>query len=279
VSSSLAIGDFSRATHLSVKTLRHYHRVGLLIPAAVDPESSYRRYDTAQIPTAQVIRRFRDVDMPLEQIGAVLHAPDVDARNELIAAHLGRLEQDLLQTQEAVASLRGLLQGPSPALRIEHRREPMLETGAITETVSVADLGPWFQGALGELSSTLVAQGVAAVGPPGSVIANDFFSEERGDITIFIPAAVPPRSVGRVVPRSLPAVELATIVHAGSHADIDRAYGSLATYVSERALAVDGPIRERYVVGRLDTADDTAWRTEIAWPIFHTGPVGAPAAD
>jgi hypothetical protein len=33
MSSSLAIGDFSRATHLSVKTLRHYHRLGLLIPA------------------------------------------------------------------------------------------------------------------------------------------------------------------------------------------------------------------------------------------------------
>lgn len=271
--SSLAIGDFSRATHLSVKTLRHYHRLGLLVPVAVDPGSSYRRYSTEQIPTAQVIRRFREVDMPLEQIGAVLQAPDVDSRNELIGEHLARLEQDLLQTQEAVASLRGLLQGPSPTLRMEHRSEPMLETGAITETVGLADLGPWFQGALGELSSTLAAQAVAVAGPPGSVIANDFFSEEQGDITIFIPVATAFRPIGRVEPRSLPAVELATILHAGSHADIDRAYGYLATYVSERALAVDGPIRERYLVGRLDTADENAWRTEICWPIFHTGPV------
>ena len=61
MSSFLAIGDFSRATHLSVKTLRHYHRLGLLVPAEVDPDSSYRRYSTEQIPTAQVIRRFRDV--------------------------------------------------------------------------------------------------------------------------------------------------------------------------------------------------------------------------
>jgi effector-binding domain-containing protein len=60
-------------------------------------------------------------------------------------------------------------------------------------------------------------------------------------------------------------------VHAGSHSDIDRAYGALATHVSERALGVDGPIRERYLVGRLDTDDETAWRTEIGWPIFHTG--------
>jgi len=269
---SLAIGDFARATHLSVKTLRHYHRLELLVPAEVDPNSSYRRYSTEQIPTAQVIRRFRELDMPLEQIGAVLQAPDVDTRNELIAAHLARLEQGLVQTQEAVVSLRDLLQGPSPALRIEHRSEPALETAAISETVSLDDLGPWFQGALGELSSTLTAQEVATTGPPGGVIANDFFSDERGDLTIFIPVADPIRPVGRVEPRSLPAVELATIVHVGSHGDIDRAYGSLATYVTDHALGVEGPIRERYLVGRLDTIDDTAWRTEIGWPIFYTGP-------
>jgi DNA-binding transcriptional MerR regulator len=272
VPSSLAIGDFSRATHLSVKTLRHYHQLGLLVPVAIDPDSGYRRYSAEQIPTAQVIRRFRELDMPLERIGAVLGAPDVESRGELIGEHLARLEDDLLRTQEAVASLRDLLQGASPTLRVEQRSEPQLETGAISETIGLDDLGPWFQGALGELSATLVAQGVAAAGPPGSVIADDFFSEERGDITVFIPTAGALRPVGRVESRSLPPVELATIVHAGSHADIDRAYGSLAAYVSEHALAVAGPVRERYLVGRLDTADDNAWRTEIGWPIFRTGP-------
>ena len=271
--SSLTIGDFARATHLSVKTLRHYHQLGLLVPAEIDPGSGYRRYGTEQIPTAQVIRRFRGLDMPLEQIGAVLQAPDVDARNELIAEHLARLEQGLVQTQEAVASLRDLLEGPSPTMRIEHRSEPPLRTAAITDTVGLEDVGPWFQGALGELSSTLGAQGAAPAGPPGGVIANDFFSEERGDITIFIPSAGTIRPVGRVEPRDLPAVELATIVHAGTDGDIDRSYGSLATYVSDHALGVDGPIRERYLVGHLDTADEMAWRTEIGWPIFHTGPV------
>src|SRR6202044_3822591 len=91
----LAIGDFSRATHLSVKMLRHYHRVGLLEPADVDPDTGYRRYRPGQIPTAQGIRRFRDLDMPLDEIRAVLGAPDLEARNDLIAAHLSRLESGL----------------------------------------------------------------------------------------------------------------------------------------------------------------------------------------
>jgi effector-binding domain-containing protein len=79
-------------------------------------------------------------------------------------------------------------------------------------------------GAIGELHATLAAQDVPSSGPPGGVISNDFFSDERGEITIFLPSAALVRPVGRVKPRSLPAVELATIVHFGSHTDIDRAY-------------------------------------------------------
>jgi DNA-binding transcriptional MerR regulator len=36
MTSTLPIGDFSRATHLSVKMLRHYHELGLLEPVDVD---------------------------------------------------------------------------------------------------------------------------------------------------------------------------------------------------------------------------------------------------
>ena len=96
----LSIGDFSRATHLTVKTLRHYHHIELLEPAAVDPYTGYRRYTTEQLPTAQVIRRFRDLDMPLEEIRSVLATADPQARNERIAAHLGRLEEQLGRTRQ-----------------------------------------------------------------------------------------------------------------------------------------------------------------------------------
>src|SRR2546430_13479522 len=61
--SRLAIGDFSRMTHLSVTALRHNDDVGLLEPAEVDPASGYRYYALAQVGTAQVIRRLRALGM------------------------------------------------------------------------------------------------------------------------------------------------------------------------------------------------------------------------
>ena len=65
--------------------------------------------------------------------------------------------------------------------------------------------------------------------------------------------------MGRVMPLVVPPIELATIMYVGAHTDIDLAYGALATYVAQHALAVEGPVREYYVVGPHDTADETAW--------------------
>jgi effector-binding domain-containing protein len=208
--------------------------------------------------------------MPLDDIGMVLHAPDQTTRSQVIAAHLTRLEENLADTQRAVASLRHLLEHPSPAAVIEHRRVPATSAAAITATVNVGDLVAWYHGAIGEIHGTLSAQDIVASGPPGGIYANELFADERGDATIFFPVTGEFRPVGRVGPMSVPGAELAVITHSGSHDDLDRSLGVLATYVSEHALAVDGLIRECYLVGPHDTDDESEWRTEIGWPIFDT---------
>jgi len=273
---SLSIGDFSRATHLSIKTLRHYHSVGLLDPADVDPASGHRRYTTEQIPTAQVIRRLRSLEMPLYEIRAVLAAPDVAARNELIATHLDRLQSSLTRTQDAVASLRDLLEpaAPAAAATFEHRVIEATPAAAISEIVEIDDLALWFEGAFGEIYATLAAQDATPDGPGGGIYANELFAQESGEATVFVPCSAPFRPSGRVEPLVIPGVELAITLHAGPHANADRSYGALATYVADHALGVDGPIREYYLSSSHDTPDDAHWQTEIGWPIFHVG--GAP---
>src|SRR5262252_6493251 len=106
MSTLVGIGDFSRMTFLSVKALRHYHEVGLLAPAEVDPDSGYRRYDVGQVPTAQVIRRLRELGMSLDEVRVVIDAPDIGSRNAAIGEHLRRMEVELERTQSTVRSLR-----------------------------------------------------------------------------------------------------------------------------------------------------------------------------
>jgi DNA-binding transcriptional MerR regulator/effector-binding domain-containing protein len=278
----LTIGDFSRMTHLSVKALRHYHDLGVLAPAAVDPFTGYRSYDTSQVGSAQVIRRLRDLGMPLDSIAAVLAAPDLEARNREIAAHLARMERQLEQTQASVAALRALLTGPAVRPAVELRAIPVATALAVREMVDAADLTAWGSGAFHALAAALSAAGLTAAGPYGALYPGDFFELERSEITAFLPVTSEAGlggagtgagldAAGRVRLVEIPAVEAAVAVHEGAFSEIDRTYAALGEVVAERAIGVDGPIREYYLVSSVDTDDVRKHRTEVCWPVFRTG--------
>src|SRR5580704_8514666 len=147
--------------------LRHYHEIGLLEPAEIDIDTGYQRYGSEQIVTAQIIRRFRDLDMPLEDIQIVLRAADVETRNRVIANHLSRLESSLARTHEAVSSLRELLDHPQASMPIDHRHLAAAPAGVITDIVDKADALAWYRGAIGELAAALSAQDINPTGRRG----------------------------------------------------------------------------------------------------------------
>ena len=263
----LTIGAFSRLTHLSVRTLRRYPDAGLLEPATVDEATGYRYYSADQIPTAQVIHRLRQLDVPLLDVQRILRSPDPRARAGLVADHLHRLESELDRTRAAVASLRRLLR-PEPArLDVELRAVPAATVAAVEDDVSHDQVLSWYAGAMAELDAVVGEP----TGVPGGLYDNALFEDGRGHLLVYRPTADPPHS-GRVHPVTLPAVELAVTTHVGEHDDIDVTYGELGAWVVANALAVAGPVREHYLVGPRDTADPRAWRTEIGWPVCRVAP-------
>jgi DNA-binding transcriptional MerR regulator/effector-binding domain-containing protein len=272
----LTIGEFSRMSHLSIKALRHYHDMGVLEPAAIDASTGYRSYEANQVPSAQVIRRLRDLGMPLDSIRSVLVAPDVETRNREIAAHLAQMERQLEQTQAAVSGLRALLEGPVIRPAVELRSIPAVTALTIREVVDAADLVAWGTDVFAVLSGALAAVGGTAAGPFAALYPGDFFELERSEVTVFLPVrdvggTAARLSAGRASLLEIPAVEAAVALHEGSFNEIDRTYGALGTAVAERAIGVDGPIREYYLVSSVDTDDESLHRTEVCWPVFLTG--------
>jgi DNA-binding transcriptional MerR regulator len=270
----LTIGEFSRMTHLSVKALRHYHDVGILEPAAIDTFTGYRSYDASQVVPAQVIRRLRDLGMPLESIKSVLTAPDLETRNREIATHLAEMERQLEQTKATVAGLRALLTGPAVRPTIEYRTIPAVTAVAVAQVVGAAELMAWGHDVFRALRAAIADHGLAEAGTPGALYPEDFFELERSEITAFIPVEPRPGSLGplggQVRLLEIPAVEAAVAVHEGDLGDSDRTYGAIGSEVAERAIGVDGPIREYYVVGPGEGGDESRRRTEICWPVFLT---------
>ncbi len=257
-------------THLSVKTLRHYHEVGLLEPAQVNPSTGYRYYSRDQIPQAQVIRRLRDLEMPVPEVKAVLAAPDLSARNAVIAAHLDRLETELGKIHTAIDSLRNILDTSESAVAIEHRTVRSMTALGVSEVVDRDDVSAWWQGALGELRAMVRAQGLDVTGPSGGLYASELFQHGRGQATVFIPIKEEGRPIGRVIPLVVPKAELAVLTHRGSLEEIDISYGQLGSYVTTHEISIEGPLREYYLVDANDVADPAQWVTEICWPVFRS---------
>jgi DNA-binding transcriptional MerR regulator len=232
----LAIGEFSRVTHLSVRTLRRYHDAGLLEPATVDPASGYRYYTADQIPTAQVIHRLRELDVSLPDVRRILRSPDPGTRAALVSDHLRRLESELDRTRAAVASLRRLLTPQPAALGVELRAVPAATVAAVEDDVELDHVLDWYAGAMAELDAVVREP----TGVPGGLYDNALFETGRGHLLVYRPTSHPPHT-GRVHPVTLPAVELAVTTHTGEHDDIDVTYGELGAWVVSNALVVAGP--------------------------------------
>jgi len=68
----IRIGDFSKLSRVTVKTLRYYDQVGLLKPARVDHFTGYRYYTYEQLPRLNRILALKDLGFSLEEIGQFL---------------------------------------------------------------------------------------------------------------------------------------------------------------------------------------------------------------
>src|SRR5688500_1023387 len=75
----LSIGEFSKITGLSVKTLRFYHEAGVLVPSHVDRDTGYRYYALSKIDEARIIKQLSLLEFPLEEIADILKSHDDDA--------------------------------------------------------------------------------------------------------------------------------------------------------------------------------------------------------
>ena len=125
----LPIGRFARLSGLSIGALRHYDELDLLRPAEVDRFTGYRRYRREQLDTARVIARLRDLEVPIEEIRAVLTADDPVEQRRLLADQRRRAQgrADRLHYQMHVLT------------QLSAGKEPLVATRAVTDPATDLD--------------------------------------------------------------------------------------------------------------------------------------------
>ncbi|WP_235215279.1 MerR family transcriptional regulator [Phaeacidiphilus oryzae] len=264
------IGEFSRITHLSIRTLRRYHEQGLLAPAQVDPATGYRYYTPAQVRPALTIRRLRELDLPLADLRSFLQTESGGADEEghragqqIVAAHLRRLEDRLGRTQRTVQALRELLD-PQAERTVSLEVLPPQRVLAVTLDVpSGADLS-WYDDAMNDLDA---AAGGRPVLPPGGRYQHSLFTDGHGRATVYLPAEVslPPGGPSTVKPLQLPQRVAAVATHSGPHDDLDLTYSAVGSFAARNGLRSQDLVEEIYLVGPRDTDQPDRWRTLVAW--------------
>ncbi|MEM9035947.1 MAG: MerR family transcriptional regulator [Actinomycetota bacterium] len=271
----MSIGMFSRASLVSIKALRAYHDQGLLIPAEIDPDTGYRSYRVSQLADAQIIKRLRDLDVPLRDVAEVMSARDPRITRKVITEHATEMQRRLDDVTRIVEELQRAVEIPTIHTPVHVRVEPPVDILAVTGSVEDPEGYADFLGAAyAQLWAGLGETGLELAGPSGALYPGEVRGEPE-EITAFLPVGLlgggaPSLPAGLAVER-LPSVTAAVMTHVGSYDSCGETYRQLGAWVAQHAESAAEPVRELYVVS-VDPATggllpDDQLRTEIVWPI------------
>jgi DNA-binding transcriptional MerR regulator/effector-binding domain-containing protein len=270
VTGLMPIGVFARATRLSVRVLRNYDRLGLLVPASVDPDTGYRRYGVDQFARAGLARRLRELEVPLPEIAEILAADTPERAGAVIERHRERVAARAARLDEIAGRLGAVLAEPGRMpgwLHVYERRRGAQPTARLLVRTPLSGLADALAPGFARLFAGLAEQGVAPTGPAGTRYLSDDLDAAELEVELFAPVARPPRPTATITAGELPGCLLAATVHEGDYHGIETAYRSLGRWIAEQDRALAGPAEESYLVPPAPGVPAAALRTEIAWPV------------
>jgi DNA-binding transcriptional MerR regulator len=245
-----SIGQFSRITGLTVKTIRLYHDKDVLKPAWVDDETGYRYFDQADVERARVIRHLRDLEFPLAEIRELLeHSYEesgavpllekqrrrIDERQEGLARIAASLDEVIAREKEAFAMVE------QDAFEIEVKELEPLKVAGLRWKGSYADTGK-------ALPKVCRKYGRYTRGKPLNLYYDCEVKEEGADVESCVPVRDAPDADGFSV-HTLPGGRCVSLIHKGPYEEIGRTCARVMGFVQEKGWTAALPYREIYLKG------------------------------
>ena len=239
----LPIGQFARLGRLSVKQLRHYAQLGLLVPAYVDEHTGYRYYRREQARDALSIGLLRSLDVPLAVIAQVLSGTS----GVLEGVHR-RLEAELARRRSTLSALERVMAEGLPSASVTVVTEPARRVSVVRETAADAS-------DIGRATSAAVAR-LLAVPPAGAPELIGLFPIDLGEPVTVTVALVGEEPVAGAELDVLPGGRFASATHVGPYDQVGLTAHALLSWCAERRCSTRGPIREVYVSDPATTPPD-----------------------
>jgi effector-binding domain-containing protein len=139
------------------------------------------------------------------------------------------------------------------------------EAAVIHLTIPRNEMMKAFGPAVGELMTTLAAQGIE---PVGAVFAHHLkMTPDTFDFELGVKVSSPANAAGRVKPGQLPAVKVARTVYSGPYEGLPAAWGEFMQWMKANGHEQAEDLWELYSVGPQSTPDSANWRTELNRPL------------
>jgi effector-binding domain-containing protein len=266
------IGDFSRLSLVTVKTIRYYDEIGLLKPIKVDQFTGYRYYSADQLPRLNYILALKDLGLSLDDVALLVKDSLTPGQmRDIFILKKAELQQRVADEQKRLDRVEKLLahleqEGKMSEYQITVKQlEPVL-IASVRETLpTYGDCGPLF----GEIYKYIAKKFVfKPAGPPLMLIHDTEYKEHDVDIEIGVPVNKAIKGSDRVKVYDLPAVgEAACTVFKGAYSGIGQAYQAVMSWCETNGYEFVTPSREIYFTSPNDLNDPAKNITEIQVPI------------
>lgn len=269
----LKIGQFSRLCSVTVKTLRHYAKIGLLVPQIIDRETGYRYYAVSQFQKMSNILRLKDMGYSLEEIKELYeddnHSPSSDSLRE----KLEKCEQDLKRLQLRLSLIKSVLDAQKKIEtmeKIEIEKLPAITVASCRRTIASYD-------ELGQLCTDVIAPEMARLGcectQPGYCFTVEHGGYRPSDIDIEYCEQVTkvPAGEGKdssvIRFKELSEVPVAVCMAVcGPYEKLRQSYIDLFGWMDREGYRVAGQPRACYVDGIWNQENPEKWLTIIQVP-------------
>jgi len=268
----IRIGDFSKLSRVSVKTLRYYDATGLLKPVHVDPFTGYRFYEYSQLSVLHRVLALKDLGFSLQEIGRLLDdGLSVEQMQGMLklrgteARH--RLHEEAERLERIGARLKQIEQEDCMS-----KYDVVIKSVEEVKIASVRDVVPTppEQGGLWqELGEYLAQQHVRPISACFTLYHDDEYKELDWDLEVCEPIDAQLGETQRVKVQALPAVEaLACTIHNGPFSTLGEAYNAIGKWITDNNYRIVGPCREVYLrPNENGDQNDPNTVTEIQFPV------------
>lgn len=266
------IGEIAKMFHLSVGTLRHYEKNGLIKPAYTDEMSGYRYYSTQQFECLNTIRYLRTLDMPLEEIKEFLENRNITNIQLMLKNQRERVIEKQRELERIEKKINNRLRYLDDALNSEFNKIVMKEISEkrIVWLKNNLEIKTYidnnFETSIRKLEQnqqeTAVFLGKIGLGiSKEKLLQKSYKSYDR----IFLILDDEDNYNGNV--EVLPKEMNVIIRFCGIHKDAQKYYQKMSKYIEENNLEITGFSKEISMIDYGITNDTNKFVTEIQIPI------------